>query len=92
MPKRQQAAPHLSQICNIEPISMLMDKFAGQMHHSNPSLTCHHVLHPYMPKNDEAMKEQSFLVISHMPCTYIAIAATSNLWIIPSNPRPEDQQ
>ena len=38
-------------------------------------------------KNNQAIKEQCSLVISHIPCTYIPIAVTSNLWIIPSNLR-----
>ena len=37
-------------------------------------------------QNDQAIKEQCSLVISHMPYTYIPIAVTSNPWIIPSNP------
>ena len=42
-------------------------------------------------KNDQAIKEQCSLIISHIPPTYIPIVVTSNLWIIPSNPRPKDQ-
>ena len=37
-------------------------------------------------KNDQAIKEQCSLAISHAPHTFIPVAATSNLWIIPSNP------
>ena len=37
-------------------------------------------------KNDQAIKEQCSLAISHMPYTFIPIAVTSNLWILPSNP------
>ena len=36
-------------------------------------------------KNDQAIKEQCSLVISHVPCTFVSIAVISNLWIIPSN-------
>ena len=32
-------------------------------------------------------KKQCSLVIPHMPHTFVPIAATSNLWIIPSNPQ-----
>ena len=39
-------------------------------------------------KNDKTVKEQCSLVISHMPCTFVHVAVTSNLWIIPSNPQP----
>ena len=35
-------------------------------------------------KNNQAIREQCSLVISHMPHTYVPIAVTSNLWIIPS--------
>ena len=37
-------------------------------------------------KNDQAIKEQCSLVVSHMPYTFVPIAVHSNLWIIPSNP------
>ena len=37
-------------------------------------------------KNNQVVKEQCSLVISHAPCTFIPVAVTSNLWIIPSNP------
>ena len=36
-------------------------------------------------KKDQVVKEQCSLVISHIPCTFVPIAVTSNLWIIPSN-------
>ena len=38
-------------------------------------------------KNDQAIKEQCSLAISHAPCTFVPIAVTSNLWIILSNPQ-----
>ena len=38
-------------------------------------------------QNDQAIKEHCSLVISHMSCTYIPIAVTSNLLIIPSYPQ-----
>ena len=62
------------------------------MHHSNPSQTHHHVLLPYMLKKQPSNKKWCCLVISHMPCTYIPIAVTSNLWIILQTPLPTDQQ
>ena len=37
-------------------------------------------------KNYQAIKEQHSSVICHMPHTYVPIAVTSNLWIIPSKP------
>ena len=36
-------------------------------------------------KNNWAIREQCSLVICHIPCTYVPIAVTLNLWIIPSN-------
>ena len=38
-------------------------------------------------KNDQAIGEQCSLSISHAPHTFIPVAVTSNLWIIPSNPK-----
>ena len=38
-------------------------------------------------KKDQAIKRQCSLIISHMPHTYVPIAVTSNLWIIPLNPQ-----
>ena len=38
-------------------------------------------------KKDQEIKEQCSFVISHVPHTFIPIAVTSNLWIIPSNPQ-----
>ena len=38
-------------------------------------------------RNNQVVKEQCSLVISHMPHTFVPIAVTSNLWIIPSNPQ-----
>ena len=38
-------------------------------------------------KNDQAIKEQCSLVISHMPHIFVPISVDSNLWIIPSNPQ-----
>ena len=37
-------------------------------------------------KNDQAIAEHCSLSISHVPHTFIPVAVTSNLWIIPSNP------
>ena len=36
-------------------------------------------------KNNQAIGEQCSLSISHVPCTFIPVAVTSNLGIIPSN-------
>ena len=36
-------------------------------------------------KNDQAMGEQCSLLISYVPHTFMPVAVTSNLWIIPSN-------
>ena len=36
---------------------------------------------------NQVIKEQCSLVVSHMPPTFIPIAVTLNLWIIPSNPQ-----
>ena len=47
MMRHWQLAP---QICNTEPVGMPMDSFAGKMHHSNLSQTCHHMLQLYNPK------------------------------------------
>ena len=75
-----------SQIYSAEPVSMPMDSLQDnapfQSLFSPPS--CVTVL---FVKNDQAIKEQCSLVISHMPCTYIPIAVGSSLWIIPSNPQ-----
>ena len=38
-------------------------------------------------KNDQVMKEQCSLVVSHMPHIFKLIAVVSDLWIIPSNPQ-----
>ena len=38
-------------------------------------------------KIDQAIGKQSSLSISHVPHTFIPVAVTSNLWIIPSNPK-----
>ena len=38
-------------------------------------------------KNDQAIKEQCSLSISHAPHTFVPVAVTSNLWTIPSNPK-----
>ena len=38
-------------------------------------------------KNDQTIREQSSLVTSHMPHTYVHIAVTSKFWIILSNPQ-----
>ena len=38
-------------------------------------------------KNDQAIREQCSLSISHAPCTFVPVAVTSNLWIIPPNPQ-----
>ena len=38
-------------------------------------------------RNNQVVKERCSLVISHMPHTFVPIAVTSNLWIIPSNPQ-----
>ena len=38
-------------------------------------------------KNDQALREQCSLLTSHAPHTFIPLAVTSNLWIIPSNPQ-----
>ena len=39
-------------------------------------------------KDDQAIGEQCFLLsVSHVPHTFILVAVTSNLWIIPSNPK-----
>ena len=38
-------------------------------------------------KNNQAIKEQCSLVISHAQCTFAPIAVTSNLWII--SPKPQ---
>ena len=40
-------------------------------------------------KNYQAIKEQYSLVISHMPHIFVPIVVTSNLWIIPSNPKAQ---
>ena len=37
-------------------------------------------------KNDQAIVEQCSLSMSHVPHTFVPVAVTSNLWIIPSNP------
>ena len=49
--------------------------------------SCKPVIMCYSPicQNNQVIKEQCSLVISHMPCTYVPIAVTSYLWIIPSN-------
>ena len=38
-------------------------------------------------KNDRVIGEQCSLSISHAPHIFIPFAVTSNLWIIPSNPK-----
>ena len=38
-------------------------------------------------KNDVAIGEQCSLSISHVPPTFVPVAVSSNLWIIPSNPQ-----
>ena len=38
-------------------------------------------------KNNQAIKEQSSLVICHVPHIFVPIAVTSTLWIIPSYPQ-----
>ena len=38
-------------------------------------------------KNNQEIGEQCSLSISHAPHTFIPVAVTSNLWIIPSNPK-----
>ena len=38
-------------------------------------------------KNDQAIGEQCSLSIYHVSHTFIPVAVTSNLWIIPSNPK-----
>ena len=38
-------------------------------------------------KNDQAIKEEYFLSISHVPHPFAPVADTSNLWIIPSTPK-----
>ena len=38
-------------------------------------------------KNDETIREQCSLPISHAPDTFVSVAVASNLWIIPSNPK-----
>ena len=38
-------------------------------------------------KNDQAIGEQCSLSVSHVPHTFILVAVTTNLWIIPSNPK-----
>ena len=43
-------------------------------------------------KNDQAVKEQCSLVISHAPHTFIPVAVTSKLWIFPQTLRHYDQQ
>ena len=37
-------------------------------------------------KNDQAIEEQCSLLVSNVPHTFITVAVTSNLWVIPSNP------
>ena len=37
-------------------------------------------------KNDQAIKEQCYLSIPHVPHAFVPVAVASNLWIIPSNP------
>ena len=58
------------------------------MHHSNPCKLPSCVTTLYA-KNNQAIKEQCPLVISHMPCMYIPIVVTSNFRIIPSNPQTQ---
>ena len=41
-------------------------------------------------QNDQAIKEQCSLVISHIQHTYTSIAVTSNLWIITSKPQAQE--
>ena len=36
-------------------------------------------------QNDQAVREQCSLSMSHVPHTFLPVAVTSNLWIIPSN-------
>ena len=38
-------------------------------------------------KNDQAIKEQCAISVSHVPCTFILVTVTLNLSIIPSNPK-----
>ena len=80
---RQRQLP--SQICNTEPVSN------GQFCRINvlfqPLANLPSCVTALYAKKDWAIKEQCSVVISHMPHTYIPLAVTSNLGIIPWNPQ-----
>ena len=75
-----------SRICSTEPTSMQKDSSAGKILHSNPSTKPPLCITALYAENDQAIKEKCSLVISCVPHTFISIAVTSNLWIIPSKP------
>ena len=81
---RQRQLPSL--ICSTESVNMPTDKIRinvpFQMLISLPPC----VIALYA-KNDQAIKEQCSLVISHMPHIFIPIAVATNVWIIPSSPQ-----
>ena len=80
---RQKQLP--SWISSTDPVSMKTDKQTGLQYKytiltpNKPNITW------YNAKNNEAIKKQCSLVISHVAHRFVPIAVTSNLWIIPSN-------
>ena len=65
----------------------LLDLQYRACHHANGQDKCAiSMLTSPICQNNQAIKEECSYLISHMPCTYIPIAFTSNLMIILSKP------